>query len=44
MKDCVWVRPERVAEVEFVEWTPDAHLRHRRFVALRETPSVERDE
>jgi ATP-dependent DNA ligase len=27
MKECVWVRPELVAEVEFVEWTPDGHLR-----------------
>jgi hypothetical protein len=23
MKECVWVRPELVAEVEFVEWTAD---------------------
>ena len=33
MKECVWVRPELVAEVEFVEWTPEGHLRHARFVA-----------
>lgn len=33
MKECVWVRPELVAEVEFVEWTADGHLRHARFVA-----------
>jgi bifunctional non-homologous end joining protein LigD len=32
MKECVWVRPERVADVEFVEWTPEGHLRHARFV------------
>ena len=25
-----------VAQFEFVEWTDDAHLRHSRFVALRE--------
>jgi DNA ligase D-like protein (predicted ligase) len=31
MKECVWVRPELLAEVEFVEWTPDGHLRHARF-------------
>ena len=24
--------PELVAEVEFVEWTPEGHLRHARFV------------
>ena len=32
MKDCVWVRPELIAKVEYVEWTPDGHLRHARFV------------
>jgi ATP-dependent DNA ligase len=26
------VRPELVAEVEFVEWTPEGKLRHARFV------------
>jgi ATP-dependent DNA ligase len=35
MKECIWVRPELVAEIEFVEWTPDNHLRHARFVAMR---------
>jgi len=35
MKECVWVRPELVAEVEFVEWTPEGHLRHSRFVGMR---------
>jgi ATP-dependent DNA ligase len=37
MKECVWVRPELVAEVEFVEWTPDGHLRHARFVRLKQS-------
>ena len=37
MKDCVWVRPELVAEVEFVEWTPEGHLRHARFVGLKDS-------
>jgi DNA ligase D-like protein (predicted ligase) len=36
MKDCVWLKPELVEQFEFVEWTPDAHLRHARFIALRE--------
>ena len=30
-----WVRPELVAEVSFREWTPDGHVRHAVFVALR---------
>ena len=36
MKECVWVRPELVAKVEFVEWTPDNHLRHSRFIRMRD--------
>ena len=36
MKDCVWLRPEIVGHFEFVEWTPDHHLRHSKFIALRE--------
>ncbi len=36
MADCRWVKPLLVGQFEFVEWTPDNHLRHSRFVALRE--------
>jgi DNA ligase D-like protein (predicted ligase) len=36
MADCRWVKPELVAQIEFVEWTADDHLRHARFIALRE--------
>lgn len=36
MKECRWLIPELVAQFEYVEWTPDNHLRHSRFVALRE--------
>jgi len=36
MKNCVWLKPELVAQVEFTEWTPDGHLRHSKFVGLRE--------
>jgi bifunctional non-homologous end joining protein LigD len=35
MAECRWLKPVRVAQFEFVEWTSDAHLRHSRFVALR---------
>jgi ATP-dependent DNA ligase len=30
------LKPELVAQVEFTEWTPDGHLRHSRFVGLRD--------
>jgi bifunctional non-homologous end joining protein LigD len=36
MKNCKWVEPEVVAQIEFTEWTPDAHLRQSAFVGLRE--------
>ena len=36
MKNCVWVKPELVVEIEFGEWTPDGHLRHSKFVGLRD--------
>jgi DNA ligase D-like protein (predicted ligase) len=36
MKDCRWLKPSLVAQVEFLEWTGEHHLRHTRFVALRD--------
>jgi ATP-dependent DNA ligase len=35
MDECRWLKPVLVGQFEFVEWTPDGHLRHSRFVALR---------
>jgi bifunctional non-homologous end joining protein LigD len=36
MKECRWLKPELVGQFEFVEWTSDGHLRHARFVGLRD--------
>jgi DNA ligase D-like protein (predicted ligase) len=36
MKECQWLKPVLVGQFEFVEWTPDNHLRHSRFMGLRE--------
>jgi bifunctional non-homologous end joining protein LigD len=36
MAQCRWLKPSLVGQFEFVEWTPDHHLRHSRFVALRD--------
>jgi ATP-dependent DNA ligase len=36
MKECVWVRPEVVAQIDFLEWTDADHLRHSKFIGLRE--------
>jgi DNA ligase D-like protein (predicted ligase) len=36
MQECRWLKPVLVGQFDFAEWTPDNHLRHSRFVALRE--------
>jgi bifunctional non-homologous end joining protein LigD len=40
MAECRWLKPQLVAQFEFLEWTEDNHLRHSRFVALREDKSA----
>ena len=39
--DVVWVEPRLVAEVEFVEWTHDGHLRAPSYQGLREDKAPE---
>lgn len=36
MKKAMWLRPEAVAQIEFLEWTEGDRLRHSKFVGLRE--------
>jgi bifunctional non-homologous end joining protein LigD len=36
MKDCRWLKPVLVAQIEFLEWTGENHLPHTRFTALRD--------
>jgi len=36
MKNCVWLKPKLIAQIDFTEWTPDGHLRHSKFVGMRE--------
>jgi DNA ligase D-like protein (predicted ligase) len=40
MADCRWLKPVLVGQFEFVEWTGDNHLRHTKFIALREDKSA----
>jgi bifunctional non-homologous end joining protein LigD len=35
MSEMRWLRPKLVAQIRFVEWTADAHLRHAAFLGLR---------
>jgi bifunctional non-homologous end joining protein LigD len=36
MKTVRWVKPKVIAEIAFNEWTPSGHLRHSKFLRLRE--------
>ena len=36
MEECRWLKPVHVAQFEFVEWTIDGHLRHSKYVGLRD--------
>jgi ATP-dependent DNA ligase len=36
MKNCVWLKPQLVAQIEYTEFTPDGHLRHSKFCGLRD--------
>jgi bifunctional non-homologous end joining protein LigD len=36
MKECQWLEPRLIAQIEFNEWTPDGHLRQASFAGLRE--------
>jgi bifunctional non-homologous end joining protein LigD len=36
MAECVWLKPVLVGQFEFLEWTGDNHLRHSKFIGLRD--------
>ena len=36
MKECLWLKPEIVVRIDFLEWTGADHPRHTKFVALRD--------
>jgi ATP-dependent DNA ligase len=36
MAECQWLKPVLVGQFEFLEWTADNHLRHSKFVGLRD--------
>jgi DNA ligase D-like protein (predicted ligase) len=42
MDEMQWVRPRLVAQVRFVEWTEEGHLRHASFLGLREDKAPRR--
>jgi ATP-dependent DNA ligase len=36
MESCVWARPEVIAEIQLLEWTGADHLRHTKYVGLKD--------
>jgi DNA ligase D-like protein (predicted ligase) len=42
MAECQWLKPVLVGQFEFLEWTADDHLRHSKFVGLREDKDAKR--
>jgi DNA ligase D-like protein (predicted ligase) len=36
MAECVWLKPVLVGQFEFLEWTGENHLRHSKFIGLRD--------
>jgi bifunctional non-homologous end joining protein LigD len=36
MKERWWLKPLLVGQFEFVEWTADGHLRHSRYMGIRD--------
>jgi DNA ligase D-like protein (predicted ligase) len=40
MAEMTWVKPTLVAQIRFVEWTADNHLRHAAFLGLRDDKSA----
>jgi hypothetical protein len=35
MHGCIWLRAVLVARFEFLDWTPDHHLQHAKFIGLQ---------
>jgi len=36
MVECRWLKPQLVAQIEYPDWTDVNHLRHSKFVTLRD--------
>jgi bifunctional non-homologous end joining protein LigD len=36
MKECCWLKPGLVAQIEFADWTEANHLRHSKFAGFRD--------
>jgi bifunctional non-homologous end joining protein LigD len=43
MKTVRWVKPKVICEIAFNEWTPSGHLRHSKFLRLRDAHDLRRN-
>ena len=42
MAECQWLKPVLVGQFEFLEWTGENHLRHSKFIGLREDKAAKK--
>lgn len=40
MVECRWLKPRLIVQIEYADWTDGNHLRHSKFVALRDDQDV----
>jgi hypothetical protein len=36
MQACIWLKPQAVVRIDFLEWTGADHLRHTKFIDMRD--------
>lgn len=41
MAECVWLKPVIVGQFESLEWTGENHLRHSKFISLRDDKNAQ---
>jgi bifunctional non-homologous end joining protein LigD len=42
MAECRWLKPQLVAQIEYADWTDVNHLRHSKFIALRDDKAAKK--
>ena len=42
MKNCLWLEPKLVVRIDFLEWTDATHLRHSRYMGVRDDKAAKK--